>query len=92
MVELSQTPDPYEKCSFYFIQSLVCSLLCSLLYIISFILKRWMTQLAVENNDVCMLGYLSIFKNIFKQNGERPNDSISPKDLKSKISDDLAPK
>ena len=38
------------------------------------------------------LGYLSIFKNIFEQNGERPNGSISPKDLKSKISDDLAQK
>ena len=24
IVELSQTPDPYEKWSFYFIQSLVC--------------------------------------------------------------------
>ena len=33
MVELSQTPDPYEKCSFYFIQSLVCGLLCSYLYV-----------------------------------------------------------
>ena len=33
MVELSQTPDPYEKGSFYLIQSLVCGLLCSLLYI-----------------------------------------------------------
>ena len=44
------------------------------------------------NFNVFTLGYLSIFKNIFKQNGERPNDSISPKDLKSKISDDLAQK
>ena len=39
-----------------------------------------------------ILEYLSIFKNIFKQNGERPNDSISPKDLKSEISEDLAQK
>ena len=32
IVELSQTPDPNEKCLFYFIQSLVCGLLCSYLY------------------------------------------------------------
>ena len=38
------------------------------------------------------VGCLPNFKNISKQNGERPNDSISPKDLKSKISDDLAQK
>ena len=31
MVELSQTPDPYEKCLLYFIQSQVCGLLCSYL-------------------------------------------------------------
>ena len=36
MVELSQTAEPYEKCSFYFIQSLVCGLFCSYLYVVSF--------------------------------------------------------
>ena len=32
MVELSQTADPFEKYSFYFIQSLLSGLFCSYLY------------------------------------------------------------
>ena len=35
---------------------------------------------------------MPIFKNIFDQNGERPNESMQPKDLKSKISEELAQK
>ena len=35
---------------------------------------------------------MSIFKKIFEQNGERPNESMQPKDLKSKISEELAQK
>ena len=41
---------------------------------------------------VYTLGCLPIFKNIFKQNGEKPNESRYPKDLKSKISEVLAQK
>ena len=46
----------------------------------------------INYSRVPILGCLPIFKNIFKQNGERPNDFISTKDLKSKISEDLARK
>ena len=51
-----------------------------------------MTPLIVFFVTDYTLGYLPIFKNTFKQSGEKPNDSISPKDLKSKISEDLAQK
>ena len=38
------------------------------------------------------VGCLPNFKNIFKQNGDKPNEFIYPKDLTFKISEDLVQK
>ena len=54
--------------------------------------QNWLKCTIVTTIFGSTLGCLPIFKNIFEQNGERPNESMQPKDLKSKISEDLAQK
>ena len=46
----------------------------------------------VDSLKVLTLGCLPIFKNIFDRNGDEPYESMQPKELKSKISEDLAQK
>ena len=57
--------------------------------------SNFLPNIIVSNEkifQISTLGCLPILKNIFEQNGERHNESIQPKDLKSKISEDLAQK